>query len=154
MEHLSAGQLWAYLRAPGVYRCPSDPRAHYLRSYSISDTLAGSHEQPVARDRKLSQVRRASQRLTMIEENDLRGSNLGSFIIDALAPGWIDPPAGWHGSGKRGCNLSFADGHVEWFRFADARSAVILPQDNTYPPQVQPDNPDLRRLVVAYLGEQ
>jgi prepilin-type processing-associated H-X9-DG protein len=57
---------------------------------------------------------------------------------------WMNLPATWHNSG---CNFSFADGHVELFKWRDPRT-LALKVINTVR---TPNNPDLRRLqaIVA-----
>lgn len=99
---------------------------------------------------RLWQLKGSSRWLVFLEENDLRGSNLGSFIMDLPSRAWIDPPGNWHGGQLGGCNLAFADGHVRFHRFADRRTARIQLIDGTYPSQPQPDNVDLIEFASIY----
>lgn len=59
----------------------------------------------------------------------------------------IDYPADWH---DRGCNLSFADGHVEYWRWSDPRT---MPRRRRGVPLrlgvASPNNPDVARLQAA-----
>jgi prepilin-type processing-associated H-X9-DG protein len=56
----------------------------------------------------------------------------------------VDFPADWH---NRGANLSFADNHVEYWRWEDPRSMPPHEPGQELPLNVEfPDNPDVRRL--------
>ena len=129
-EAVISGLLYPWVPDPRVYRCPNDPIEKNQRSYSINTFCNGD-------------VRDAPRTMVFVEEFDPRGYNLGSFLIFNSGDVWIDYPVSWHNGGA--C-VSFADGHVEYFRWADPRTVTL-----TFL-AVTPDNPDLKALqqLVGY----
>jgi len=133
---IERGHLFPYNRSTEIYRCPSDrapvhpltgdsrPDLRRTRSYNLSQSVTGvPYPAPIAyipAYEKLSEVRRPpSTQLFMFIEVHEEG------ILDALfglpPPGspwdgnmWFDLPAGRH---FQGCNLSFADGHSQRFKW-------------------------------------
>ena len=75
-------------------------------------------------------------------DEDPSSINDGLFAIWMTPGRWGDLPAIWH---SRGCNFSFADGHVEHWRWMDARTLVLTSGVTT-----TPNNTDLQRLQDAY----
>ena len=136
------GMLYSHVPDPNVYRCPSDPIERYARTYSINIQMNGNWGGVLA-VRNLSKLDRTSDVWVFIEEFDPRGFNLGSFACNTTGDQWIDYPLTWH---TRGCNLSFADGHAEYWQWSDARTWAIK---DFY--TVTPNNPDLKRLQAAML---
>ena len=139
------GHLYKYLNTVEVYRCPADfifesttglPRA---RSYSINAYLNGSWTSYPSVN-QITRVKRSSEIFCFIEEFDVRGWNMGSFVID---PGFTftDYPPSWH---MRGAALSFADGHCEAWQWADKKTLTIR-QNYT----VIPGSPDWQRIRDA-----
>ncbi len=148
---LAAGRLWSFLESSGVYGCPADTREDVLRSYSLSDRLSGEGAFGVAPEKKISRVTASSETMTFLGENDIRGSNLGSFVLNPLTPAWLDPVAAWHRRKELGATtLAFADGHAELFRWGDRRTGEFVLSDNVYTFTAQPDNEDLRTLARRY----
>ncbi|MCY2952664.1 MAG: hypothetical protein NTU53_11940, partial [Planctomycetota bacterium] len=126
-------------------RCPTDQIATRLCTYSLNNYLgtrdrgSWSHVYEIT---KLSTIRKTSESIVFIEENDSRGYNMGGFVEWyplTVSPGqWVDPVAAWH---LGGANFSFADGHVEYWRWYDPRTPKI---NDFY--QSTPNNKDLERL--------
>jgi prepilin-type processing-associated H-X9-DG protein len=80
-----------------------------------------------------------SDTLVLLDENPLsiNDTMCGIFITGDR---WWDFPAVWH---SRGCNFSFADGHVEHWRWMDARTVGLSSGATTL------NNPDLKRLQAS-----
>jgi prepilin-type N-terminal cleavage/methylation domain-containing protein/prepilin-type processing-associated H-X9-DG protein len=141
-DALRQGLLFNYAgKSLGVYKCPSDILDRN-RTYSINDYLNGSFVggvYPYAR--RLTDIKHSPQVFCFIEEFDIRGYNEGSFAIAPTGTVWIDYPPAWH---VRGANLSFCDGHAEYWQWSDKRTWTI--PGNYYD---TPGSPDLVRLQAA-----
>jgi prepilin-type processing-associated H-X9-DG protein/prepilin-type N-terminal cleavage/methylation domain-containing protein len=145
LESIQAGSIWPYVQDVTVYRCPKHPFKHYFRHYSVNDYLGGTlHPNwgytTVAK--ALGAVPIPSSTWAFVEEPDPRNYLMGSWVI-YLQPGriddWIDPVGFWH---QGGANFSFCDGHVEYWRWEDARTLLI--RYSFW--QTTPNSPDIRRV--------
>ncbi len=125
-EGYRQGALFQYAANPGILHCPADVRIKLkigrgftYCSFSPVGTLNGEATEL----RNTSQLRQPSERFLWVEENDPRGENLGSWIMNAGSPpsfassSWIDSPAVFHGSSS---TFSYADGHSASHRWLDA----------------------------------
>src|SRR5262249_148506 len=103
-EGYRQGALFSYAPNPAILHCPGDKRiglkagfGYTYSSVSPIGTLNG--ETPVFY--KATEISRPSEKFLWVEENDPRGENLGSWIMNQkgnLANGfagssWIDSPA-------------------------------------------------------------
>jgi prepilin-type N-terminal cleavage/methylation domain-containing protein/prepilin-type processing-associated H-X9-DG protein len=140
--NIMAGLLYPYNKSTGIYHCPSDvstvvdangnplPQAR-TRSYNMSQSVNGlglyvdpSYNGGLAVDvtqpcfEKLSQVTNPppSRLFVFIDENEetLQDDQFG-YPMPNYDPGvWWDMPSNRH---NQGADLSFADGHVEYWRW-------------------------------------
>ena len=114
-EGIKNGALYPYLENVGLYLCLGD-KSGKLRSYSMVDCMGSIMtsfpyvDSKYVRYRKQSQIDRPTERIVLLEENDPRGFNAGSFIFDPAATHWNDPLTVWHGGAS---SFAFADGHAE-----------------------------------------
>jgi prepilin-type processing-associated H-X9-DG protein len=132
---LQSGLLYPLNPNPGVYKCPDDKTAH-LRSYSMQPPMAyyfggvqADSQQaygmpgypPMYKDIDILNSS-PSTTLVFLDENpnSINDSMLGLFIAK---PQWWDYPASWH---SRGCNMDFADGHAEHWRWLDSRTITAV----------------------------
>jgi prepilin-type N-terminal cleavage/methylation domain-containing protein/prepilin-type processing-associated H-X9-DG protein len=137
------GALAGYLLNPDVIHCPGDPRAilpagtgtsasgwFAWASYSGVGTLNGEHPQIYKR----TELMHPTDRMLWVEENDPRGENLGSWIMNGGTPpafndaSVIDSPAVFH---LNSSTYNFADGHVESRRWRDAALIAYASSMNT-----------------------
>lgn len=109
---ITQGAIWQYVRRVGQYRCPA-ARYDYCVSYSINSNLRGELTGAVA---QYAQIDDPGETMLMIEEYDNRGYNMNSFTVYPSTYLWWDTVAGNHAGGD---NLSFADGHVEYWIWKD-----------------------------------
>ena len=143
IEAIREGVLFPFVEAPGIYQCPSDTSDHY-RTYSMSDALGASPNieagipDPAQR---IDDIPNPAAAMVFIEEDDPRGSNWNSWIIYLNRDQWVDYVIGWHDGGS---DLSFADGHCEYWHWEDERTLQI-----TNFGEWSPDNEDLHRLQEA-----
>jgi len=146
--NLQAGTLFPYLKAVGVFRCPSDrtltnpqggKRFPVNRSYTVNAALNAKEgmvetdpPRPFVHVEKLSSVvTPPPSRVWVFTESSpftaLPGDPVLAFHLAQSLPHerWGDIPTDRH---SQGCHLSFADGHAEFHRWKapkDSRSADI-----------------------------
>jgi type II secretory pathway pseudopilin PulG len=132
---IEKGLLFQYCPNALLYHCPADYSDHW-RSFSINTYLNGNFT-GVPAIRRIDQARRPTQTILFIEEFDVRGVNLNSFVIRNSGNTWVDVPAHFH---KVGCTLGFVDDHAEFWIFSDPRTYAATQQ------QTQAGNADLARF--------
>lgn len=137
-QAITDGCLWPYVNEMGLYRCQSSVYP-YKVSYSISARLRG--EASVAET--FHEVPDPANTMVLVEEYDNRGYNMNSFLIDPVNYNWIDVLAGNHETGD---NLTFGDGHVEYWKWKDPRTLTYAGGHCI----VSPGNVDLQRLNRVY----
>jgi prepilin-type processing-associated H-X9-DG protein len=125
-EGFKQGALYPYCKNPDILHCPGDPRAG-LRTGSgyawNSVSPVGPLNGEFAEIYKLSGIKRTSEIILWVEENDPRGENQGSWLMYQQAPpnytgaAFEDSPAVFHGSSS---TFNFADGHAENHKWVDA----------------------------------
>ena len=143
--NLQAGTLFPYVKAVGVFLCPSDrtltnpqggKRFPVNRSYTVNAALNANGgylynpPPPFVYVKKLSSVvTPPPSRVWVFTEStpftDMPGDPVLAFFIAQPLPHerWGDIPTDRH---SQGCNLSFADGHAQFHRWKapkDSRSA-------------------------------
>ena len=123
-SNITLGVLFPYTGSTAIYHCPSDKSTttghpHLLRSRSYSLNWYLGSDPKVFYDRRIK-LRSSeivspgpSQIYVFIDEDD-RGINDGTFFSPEGFGRWGDLPATRH---ALGCNLSFADGHVDRWRW-------------------------------------
>ena len=148
---ITSGSIYPYVKNIQVYRCPADrslvlaTTTPTLRSYSLSCYLGGPQAdttsfgvKPVY---KTSQIPKASAALTFLEE-DISTIDDGHFLYSATVNNWFNVPAWRH---QHGDVLSFADGHVEYWKWQSS-----LPISNNAGAPINPADPaalaDISRL--------
>ncbi|MEM9416213.1 MAG: prepilin-type N-terminal cleavage/methylation domain-containing protein [Planctomycetota bacterium] len=150
VEHLKSGDLWEYVDNRKLYRCPADPRRNYIRSYSFNTFLNGWggdswHHAGFNPARTMTQIPSPAETLMMLDEPDPRGYTTNSFAFAARGGTpyqWVDWPAPFHFDGF---THVFVDGHAEFYRFEDGRTAQI----STFY-EVQPNNVDWDYMADIY----
>ena len=142
-------QLGPYAQAAGIFRCPSD-RTSRVRSYSMNGHIGAlihcfmTPPTPIGPQR-FSELRNPSQQFIFIEEHP-DGIGFVSFYVDeGSGPNAkiASYPAAYH---ERGSNLSFADGHVEYHRWQDARTLPPVKYEKWLAETASENNPDVQWL--------
>lgn len=160
------GLLFPYHRSTEIYRCPADPstvetpegqRLPYprTRSYNMSQSVNGWPEfdpnlaRIIPSYKRLTQIRwPAPSRLMVfldVHEDAILDALFGIPTLQYFGDRreWWDIPADRHG---RGCNLSFADGHVEHWRW---RVPKVVRVRLAAQPVPDDELPDYRRVQEA-----
>lgn len=126
--NIQRGSLFSYVKSVGPYHCPLDDstvdRASGIvrtRSYSMNAFLGGDEVfNPALR---FSELSRPANTFVFIEEHEDSRWESSFVVIPAIKPGrvtaasapvntWLSTPSDRH---EQGCNLSFADGHIEYW---------------------------------------
>jgi prepilin-type N-terminal cleavage/methylation domain-containing protein/prepilin-type processing-associated H-X9-DG protein len=123
------GKLCPYTdNSVAIYRCPADHstvvgRKDLLRtrSYSMSAYLAGDEEgiDPRVKSKESELINPSTDKIFVFIEEHEFSAWLGSFHImprekTLAAASWASTPSDRH---NQGCNLSFSDGHVEYWKW-------------------------------------
>jgi len=142
-------QLGPYAQAAQIFRCPSD-RTQRVRSVSMNWNVGALMQCltppliPIG-PQTLSELRNPSQQFIFIEQHsDDIGPPYFKVDIGRGPDAWIKSyPAGYHNGGA---NLSFADGHVEYHRWQDARTLPPVKYTKWLAEEESPNNPDVQWL--------
>ncbi|NQV34151.1 MAG: type II secretion system protein [Phycisphaeraceae bacterium] len=162
---LERGRLWPYLKTAKVYHCPGDQRKiqaenSAFRSYSILWTMHGAysrqHESDPVYDtgevaHTYTEIRRPATKLVFVEDQDDRGWNMGSWVMNPLGERWTDSLGLWHADSG---TLAFADGHAQRRKWRDKRTIEYFkdPYDSSFAHSTPENpNPDLKFVQEAYL---
>jgi len=159
-QAIKDGVLWDDAgRVLDLYKCKSDT-SELLRSYSISRAMNGKSEHDNIRPfRTWSGIRSSSTKMVFVDAGAKDGVRWldGSFCsvkkIDDIPPEWFVSDTrnitARHGGGA---NMSFADGHVEHFKYSDPRT-VDLANWTIEADEASPENPDLEKYVQLLWGK-
>ncbi len=149
ISNLVQGNLYPYNKSPAIYRCPADdstvenfPGLLRTRSYCMEISL--NCQDAWSTYHKFTEISkpRPSDIFALIDtqEEDIWDGTFGIFSADSFyADYWLDLPADRH---QQGANLSFADGHVEHWRWKAAKNF----QGVFWPAYSDDDLADLQRL--------
>jgi prepilin-type N-terminal cleavage/methylation domain-containing protein/prepilin-type processing-associated H-X9-DG protein len=125
-DNIRRGTLFPYMRAVTPYRCAMDdsrverhPDILRTRSYSMNAFLGGDEAMNPAM--RFAELRRPSSTFVFIEEHQNSRWESSFVVVPAYKPGfagnngsWVSTPSDRH---EQGCNLTFADGHIEYWRW-------------------------------------
>jgi prepilin-type N-terminal cleavage/methylation domain-containing protein len=145
----TGGTMWPYVQVGEVYKCTTPLNPAYPISYSIAGSLNGqaSEQSPAFRSiwgtawKKFTTVPRPSEALMIIEEDDWRGFNMGSWMLQNKNQ-WEDYVSGNHDDGD---NLVFVDGHIEYWKWVETNT-LAFPHQNVPFYKPDPGNSDLLKL--------
>jgi prepilin-type N-terminal cleavage/methylation domain-containing protein len=137
-EGYRQGALFPYAPNPGIIHCPGDKRiglkVNFGFTYSSISPIGTLNGETPYFD-KATQLTRPSDKFVWVEENDPRGENLGSWIMNQSGTEltgfanstFIDSPAAFHGQSS---SFNWADGHVSMRKWVDgATIAYALSMD-------------------------
>ena len=162
------GALYQYAPNTSLIHCPGDKRYENINntaydSYSGVAGLNGgvyvagsgnSGPYPVGSGSvvpimKANQIMHPSARFLWVEENDSRGDNINSWLLDNVTPAWHDAPAVFHGNTS---TLSFADGHSESHKWMNGVTINLAKtgSSGTVTTPAAPDTQDINYVVAGY----
>jgi prepilin-type N-terminal cleavage/methylation domain-containing protein/prepilin-type processing-associated H-X9-DG protein len=130
-SNLEQGLLFPYNRQDAIYHCPADTstvsnRPDLLRTRSYCMNISLNCSDAVGSCQKLAQIIAPppSRLFALIDTHalDIWDSTFGIFSTNSdYANYWLDLPADLH---QQGANLSFADGHIEYWRWKAPKKFV------------------------------
>jgi prepilin-type N-terminal cleavage/methylation domain-containing protein/prepilin-type processing-associated H-X9-DG protein len=166
--------LGQYLKGANVIHCPSDTRSRRpvgqgfsYGSYAGVTGFDGQAWATLSQSKvltKRAQLMHPAERILWMEENDPRGENWGTWVIDLegtpandfAGSTFIDSPAVFHGSSS---TFSWADGHSSsrrWFNAATIKYASDSdPSGSKYgnPPTEAQTKQDISFVKHAYVSK-
>ena len=169
IENIKRGRLFKYNNNVKAYRCPIAPAYEGLRTYCVAcvwnngfnrerASVYGAQKNQILM--RLSTVKQPALRMVFA---DTVGSDQDAmYTVQYNVPQWRNTP-NWRHAG--GCNFSFADGHVEFWRWTNREKTVELAQRSEEYSQStgsiarmldefdQSDNDDLQRVQKATWGK-
>jgi len=167
------GGLFQYCPNVNVLHCPADLRANFGQvgntagsdfaygSYSGAGGMNGIVYAPNTAITKQSGIHHPSERYLWVEENDPRGENQSSWVMQNPGPpataatAFEDSVASWHGANS---TFSWADGHAESHHWLDGKtiSFALDTSANKYssPPNLPLATEDLTWLANGYATVQ
>ena len=159
---IRSGALWDYAgRVLDLYKCKSDSSG-LLRSYAISRAMNGKscncEHDNIRPFYTWSEIQASSTKMVFVDACVKDGVKWldGSFCcverIDAIPPKWFASDTrnitARHGGG---CNISFADGHCDYWKYRDPRT-VDLANWTIGLDEASVENPDLEQFVQLLWG--
>jgi prepilin-type N-terminal cleavage/methylation domain-containing protein/prepilin-type processing-associated H-X9-DG protein len=152
IDGIRNGAMWPYVNQLNIYKCPTGIRGE-VNTYAIVDCMNGAMvsipniPKGVYIKRK-SDIKRPGERIVFLDEGK---TSVQSWTIWYDRPSWWDLPPVRHGAGT---NLSFADGHAEYWKWQDQRTLKVSRQEGNWQSLVNlPDNPDIPRLQRGAWGQ-
>jgi prepilin-type N-terminal cleavage/methylation domain-containing protein/prepilin-type processing-associated H-X9-DG protein len=141
------GQLWPYCKTEKLYKCPNSAKERRL-TYTIVDSMNGycgwDSYTPSLKIRNINTIRRTSERMVFLGEDPVSPGTWGVLYSEEA---WYDAPPKLH---SKGTTFSFADGHSEYWKWLDSRTAETTWDDRNIP---QPGNEDLHKVQKAVWGK-
>ncbi len=154
------GLLWPYVSENlDLYKCKSDS-SELLRSYSLSRTMNGKtcncEHDNINPFRIISEITRPGERMVFIDADTRIDWIEGSFCavkqIDAVVPEWyLRNSRNITARHDNGCNVSFADGHCDYWKYKDLRTAKLA-NWQIDPNEASVNNQDLDYMVQLLKG--
>jgi prepilin-type N-terminal cleavage/methylation domain-containing protein/prepilin-type processing-associated H-X9-DG protein len=145
--------LYDYNRNPAIYHCSADtstvngrPDLLRNRSFNMSNSIYCTNDNFF---RKETEIHMPTQLFVFIDtdadeilDTTFGVTQVGSYYQDY----WLDIPASRHNT--RGCNITFADGHAETWKWKEAKSGRAAGSHYTS----ADDFEDLRRIQQCIKG--
>lgn len=158
-EAVEEGALWSYIgKEIDAYKCKSDS-SDLLRSYSICEAMNGCdcEKHGILPFKTWSEITASSSKGVFIDAGTQQEWIDGPFcavkVIYEAPPEWYRRPGrNITARHKGGTNVSFADGHCDYLRYSDPRSArFALWEIGT--DEASPQNPDIQKYIQLLWGK-
>lgn len=128
IDGIMRGLLYTYCPSLKLYKCPTGIRGEVV-TYAIVDAMNGYDAIPGAEGhivKRWSQIRKPGQRAVFLDEGRLSPA---SWTVWYDQERWWDQITARHGDGT---NLSFVDGHSEYWKWKDPSTLAICLSDYDY----------------------
>lgn len=158
IEQIRNGALYPYLKNENVYSCPTGKRGEAI-TYSIAFSMNAvnhSWSQGIkgAHCKNRNEIRpNPASRFVFIDEGSMSSDAFAVYIHQEV---WFDSPPIRHGNGT---NLSFADGHAEYWKWKGRETVAHGKQDEEFnrttalTPETDAGFDDLYRMQKACWGK-
>ena len=159
-EGYRQGALFNYAPAPNIIHCPGDVRLKLKagRGYTyVSLSGVGTLNGEVPELYKQTALTSPSSRYVWVEENDPRGENVGSWIMnqgnpakDFVGAQLVDSTANFHGNAS---TFNYADGHADSKKWVDG---VLIKYSSSMDPNKFGGAPNIKAAPhdVKWLAER
>lgn len=118
VQNFNNGNFFQHVGSLDAYQCPDQVYSNYVNSYALNGMLNGERKSHgIGTKRHWTKSMVDSKQIVLFEEDDYRGSNINSFIINETQGHFVDLPAANHSLGD---NIGFLDGHVEYWEWQTA----------------------------------
>jgi prepilin-type N-terminal cleavage/methylation domain-containing protein/prepilin-type processing-associated H-X9-DG protein len=115
--------FFPYNKSIGIYHCPNDqskvegrPTIIRFRSYAMSYPWMNGDSGFEEINRRETDIRNTSLASVLWDENEDSIDNGGFGVLPAGMWSWWNGPASRH---SKGCTMTFADGHAEYWKWKD-----------------------------------
>jgi prepilin-type processing-associated H-X9-DG protein len=161
---IKAGALFSYCKNEKLYRCPTGVRGE-MRTYTISDSMNGIPREGTHYDNRVGvrvgrtvlwikkrteiSVPGPSYRIVFLDEGRITPDSYATHYVN---PRWWDPPHVRHGDGT---NVSFADGHSDYWKWNATETIRIGKMANPlhqFQPTTDVGREDLEKMQKAIWG--
>jgi prepilin-type N-terminal cleavage/methylation domain-containing protein/prepilin-type processing-associated H-X9-DG protein len=154
--NIRRGKLFPYVKSTAIYRCPLDSAKVWghddslrTRSYAMNAYLGGREILGISPRMWGHELVSPPPQHTFvfIEEHENSLWNAGFFVsprskLAAASLSWLSTPSDRH---EQGCNITFADGHIEYWKWASPKTDIIAQQLTSNGRELR----DIRRLQSA-----
>jgi prepilin-type N-terminal cleavage/methylation domain-containing protein/prepilin-type processing-associated H-X9-DG protein len=157
LEQIRTGALYPYVKNVSTYRCPTGKRGEAV-TYSVAFSMNAVNH-PWSQGIRGAHVKRRgeikpnpTERFVFIDEGSLTSD---AFAVYIHLEQWFDSPPIRHGNGT---NLSFADGHAEYWKWRGRETVAQGKSDEEhgvttqFVPETQEGYEDLYRIQKACWG--
>jgi prepilin-type N-terminal cleavage/methylation domain-containing protein/prepilin-type processing-associated H-X9-DG protein len=161
VTNITDGSLYPYVRNPKVYQCPAETlvgsyggqTGPIVRNYSMSYRMNAGSTEPSSNSTifvKEPDIRNPSpaRAFVFVHESNFTIGNPNFFILP-FAHLWFDKPSTIH---LKGDNFSFADGHVEHWKWYEQNTLNLGPGFG-FSPALSPIDRDWQRVAEATFTE-
>ena len=163
-QALEEGALWSYLEVAKVYKCESD-RMGFIRSYAMNHAMGDARESCGEKNyTSFGEIRTPSQRLVLVDAKLSPVRDPGGWMhgvgpegsfepIDTHSMRWLPQAELVTARHNRGCMMSFADLHMEQWRWRDERTLACAAGEMDWA-SASEGNKDIERLMPLVKGVQ
>jgi len=155
IEGIRSGAMWPFIEQLNIYKCPTGIRGE-VNTYGIVDAMNGAITSLVSQSgvprrvfvKRRTRIKRPGERIVFVDEGK---TSTQSYTIFYDRPSWWDGVPLRHGEGT---NLSFADGHAEYWKWTDNRTIRFARQEGDWDSyRNAPGNLDIHRVQRGAWGE-
>lgn len=155
LDGIRRGAMWSFVEQLKIYKCPTGIRGE-ANTYGIVDAMNGAITSLVSQSgvprsifiKTRTQIKRPGERIVFVDEGK---TSPQSYTVHYNKPSWWDGVPLRHGEGT---NLSFADGHAEYWKWADNRTIRFARQEGDWQSfREAPGNTDIHRVQRGAWGK-